>query len=100
MTYEPYLSQPKWVCHVLDEFHTVLSIEIRELNAVKLGVHPIQPLCLVVDGEAVGPAQLSGDDDPSCTAVHEGALDLGQFAPVGPKDAPAQIKSTMSQRHG
>ena len=39
----------------------------------------------VVEGNAVGPAELRGDEQGPLRAVHGGALDLGLLAPVGPE---------------
>lgn len=43
---------------------------------------------LVVDGDAVGPADADVDQDGAVGAVQAGALDAGVLAPLGPEQVP------------
>ena len=52
--------------------------------------HTHTPASVVVQGEAVGPAQVRVDEDLAVGAVQMGALDLGDVSPVCPEQIPGR----------
>lgn len=70
-----------------DKWSIALSGEIRRLL---LCIRPVDFLLVEVDGQTVGPAQVSGDDHLSLVAGHSGALDLRHPPPVRPENEPGE----------
>lgn len=56
------------------------------LNVAEVGVGPVEMVVGVVDGDAVGPLDLGGDDRCFVGAVHPNASNKGLVAPVRPVD--------------
>lgn len=63
----------------------VIAIIVTVVNIFKVGVSKVDPACAVVQGQAVGPVDLSADNDSSHGAVHVGPLDPGVLTPVWPE---------------
>ena len=80
--------------------HPIGAVEVDSLNLVEPGVGPVELLCLVVDGETVGSADLCRDHRLHVPAAHVRTLDLRRLVvPVRPKHA-AEISKMdyISQR--
>ncbi len=69
-----------------DDSLAIASVQVRPLNDMVLGVHPVHTAASVVNGEAVGPEEVCVCDDPPVGAVHVGVLDARCVAPVCPVD--------------
>lgn len=69
--------------------HSVRAIQVTSFYLVQSSVPPVELLCLMVDGKAVGHVDKGGDDGLHVDAIHEGTLDGRSLGvPVGPVDLP------------
>lgn len=66
------------------------AIVVAEVDEVQFGIREIYPLRRRVQGQAVGPVNLGGDDGHALGAVHADPLDARVLAPVGPEE-PARV---------
>lgn len=69
-------------CH---DLMAVVAIVVTVVNIFEVGISKIEPACGVVQGQAVGPVELSTDNDSSHGSVHTGTLDPGVLTPVRPE---------------
>lgn len=70
--------------------------KLHILNVAKMGVRPVQLVVGVVNGDPIGPLDLSGDDRHFVGAVHPDTADKGFVAPVCPVDKSEKERSTTS----
>lgn len=63
-------------------------VEVSTLDPVQMGVYPIDPAGIIVQGEAIGPAQVCVDEDLPLRTVQVRPFDLGNVAPVCPEEVP------------
>lgn len=70
--------------NLLDQSHEVLAVQVGGEDLVALGVIPEDASHVEVDGETVGPPHVHHQGLP-LRPVQVGPLDLGNVAPVRPK---------------
>ena len=61
------------------------SVDVRRLQPVVPGVHPVELVVGVVYGESVRPSETGGDDGRRPGAVHRGTHDGWSGPPVSPE---------------
>lgn len=59
-------------------------VQIGPLDDVVLSIHPVHTMARIVNGEAIGPEEMSIGDDAASRAIHAGGLNAGGVAPVCP----------------
>lgn len=62
----------------------VTPIQIGPLDDMVLSIHPVHTMPSIVDGEAIGPEEMSIGNDAASRAIHAGGLNAGGVAPVCP----------------
>ena len=68
----------------LEDDAAVGAIETHAFDGSLLSVGPVEAGIGQVEGEAIGPADIAGNERSGVATVHESAPDLGMVAPVGP----------------
>lgn len=64
----------------------VSSIQVSSLNDMVLGIHPVDAVASIINGETVGPEQMRICNDPSIGPIHVGILNAWSISPVRPID--------------
>lgn len=49
-----------------------------------LSIHPVHTASSIVDGETIGPEEMSISNDATCGPVHARGLNAGRVAPICP----------------
>lgn len=62
----------------------VTSVQIGPLDDMVLSIYPVHTMPSIVNGEAIGPEEMSVSDDTASRAIHAGGLNAGGIAPVCP----------------
>ena len=73
-------------------------VQIGPLNDVVLSVHPVHTAPGIINGEAVGPEEMSISDDAAAGAIHAGGLDAGGVAPVCPVNGPGKREKGIERQ--
>lgn len=60
----------------------VFAIIVTVVNVLQVGVSKVNPLCGIIQGQAVGPVQLCADYGTSYCSIHKGPFDSGVLTPV------------------
>lgn len=60
------------------------TIQIWAVDEVKLSIGPVELFLVIVEGESVGPVNVSVNDNRAMGPVHPSTLDLWYFTPVCP----------------
>lgn len=60
----------------------VIAIIVTVVNIFEVGVSKVDPARGVVQGQAIGPVELSADNDSSHDSIHVGPLNPGVLTPV------------------
>lgn len=66
-------------CHNLI---SVVAIIVTIVNISQVCICKVDPACGVVQGQAIGPVELSADNDSSRGSIHAGLLNPGVLSPV------------------
>ena len=67
------------------------TVNTGVLDLIKRCISPVQPLSRVVDGDAIGPGQVSVVKNHPVLTIHRGSFDLGRVAPVRPVHVPERV---------
>ena len=75
-----------------DDLLPARAVVVAHVDEVQLGVCEVDPLGGDVEGEAVGPVDLGGDDGAAPRAVHADPLDARVLAPVRPEQPTGVVR--------
>ena len=73
-------------------------VQIGPLDDMVLSIHPVHTMPGIVNGEAIGPEEMSVGNDAASRAIHAGGLDAGGVAPVCPVNGTRKRERTLRDR--